>query len=108
MHVLPWITIFGSWVRQFANNFHKWRGHKWKSLAGKLHHNVLFHFLHAICDLNTQFHWKQISIADFAIAKDGLFWLGIVMSLQLICEGTLKLDTGIVMSYSSIALAHAN
>ena len=25
MHELPWITIFGSRVRRFANNFHEWR-----------------------------------------------------------------------------------
>ena len=29
--------------------------------------------------LNTQFHYKQFAIADFAIfAKGGLFWLSIV------------------------------
>ena len=33
MHDLPWITIFGSRVRWFANNFHKWQSHEWKSLA---------------------------------------------------------------------------
>ena len=37
--------------------------------------------------LITQFQLKQLSIADFAIvAKDGLFWLSIVTSPQLICE----------------------
>ena len=37
--------------------------------------------------LNTQFCWKQLSITDFAIvAKDGLFWLSIVTSAQLICD----------------------
>ena len=31
--------------------------------------------------LNTQFRYKQLSIADFAIvAEDGLFWLSIVTS----------------------------
>ena len=25
MHELPWITIFGSRVRRFANDFHEWR-----------------------------------------------------------------------------------
>ena len=33
LHGLPWITIFGSRVRRFANNFHGWRSHEWKSLA---------------------------------------------------------------------------
>ena len=33
--------------------------------------------------LNKQFHWKQLSIADFTIVdKDGLFWLSIVTSPQ--------------------------
>ena len=33
MHELPWIAIFESRVRRFANNFHEWRSHGWKSLA---------------------------------------------------------------------------
>ena len=45
--------------------------------------------------INSQFFWKQSSIAHFAIvAKDSLFWLGIVTSLQLICDVTQ--DTSIV------------
>ena len=57
MHELPWITIFGSRVRRFANDFHEWRSHEWKSLANRItsdpkiaiHGNeVLFYFLHAI------------------------------------------------------------
>ena len=35
MHELPWIMIFGSRVRQFANNFHEWRSHEWKSSANR-------------------------------------------------------------------------
>ena len=59
--------------------------------------------------MNTQFHRKQLSIADFAIvAKDGLFWLSIVTSPQLICDVTRTPDTGIVTSYSSIVIARAN
>ena len=38
MHELPWITIFGSRVRRFANDFHEGRSHKWKSLANRLNH----------------------------------------------------------------------
>ena len=39
--------------------------------------------------MNTQFHLKQLSITDFTILiKDGLFWLWIVMSPQLISEFT--------------------
>ena len=52
---------------------------------------------------------KQSSIAEFAIvAKDGLFWLRIVKSPQLICDVTQTWGTGIVTSYSSIVLASAN
>ena len=59
--------------------------------------------------LHAQFHQKQLSIADFAIvAKDGLVWVSIVTSLQLICDVTRTRVTGIVTSYSSIALARAN
>ena len=36
MHELPWITIFGSRVRRFANDFHEWRSHEWKSLANRI------------------------------------------------------------------------
>ena len=58
--------------------------------------------------LNTQFFWKQSTISHFAIvAKDGLFWLGIVTSPQLICDVTRTRDTSVVTSYSSIVLAHA-
>ena len=36
MHSLPWITIFGSRVRRFANDFHEWRSHELKSLTNRL------------------------------------------------------------------------
>ena len=36
MHELPWITIFGSRVRRFANDFHEWRSQEWKSLANRI------------------------------------------------------------------------
>ena len=59
--------------------------------------------------LNTAVRYKQSSIAQLIIvAKDGLFWLNIVTSTQLICDVTQMRGTGIVTSYSSIALAHAN
>ena len=57
MHELPWITIFWLQVRWFANDFHEWRSHSWKSLANYLTSdqislfmvtNVLFYFLHAV------------------------------------------------------------
>ena len=59
--------------------------------------------------VSTQFCWKQSSISDFAIvAKDGLFWLCIVTSPQLICVVTRTLGIGIVTSYASIILARPN
>ena len=59
--------------------------------------------------LNTQLRKNQLSIADFAIVtRDGIFWLSIVTSLQLICDVTRTWGTGIVASYSSIVLARAN
>ena len=36
IHSLPWITIFGSLVMRFANNFHSWLRHSWKLLANRL------------------------------------------------------------------------
>ena len=36
MHELPWITIFWSQVRWFANHFHEGQSHEWKSLANHL------------------------------------------------------------------------
>ena len=36
MQELSWITIFWSRVRWFANDFHEWRSHSWKSLANHL------------------------------------------------------------------------
>ena len=52
---------------------------------------------------------KTLPIADFAIvAKDGLFWLSIVTSPQLICDVTRTWSTVIVTSYSSIVLAREN
>ena len=36
IHSLPWITIFGSLVMRFANEFHSWLHHSWKSLANRL------------------------------------------------------------------------
>ena len=59
--------------------------------------------------LNTQFGEKQSLIAHFAIiAKNGLFWLSIVKSPQLICNVLRMQETSIVTSYSQIILACAN
>ena len=49
--------------------------------------------------LNTPFRHKQSSIAHFAIdTKDGLFWINIVTSSQLICDVMRTRGTGIVTS----------
>ena len=63
--------------------------------------NTLFYVL------NTRFRWKTLSNADFAIvAKNGLFWLSIVTSPQLICDVTRTWDTGIVTSYETQIKKH--
>ena len=42
------------------------------------------------------------------VAKDGIFWLRIMTSSQLLCDVTRTWGTGIVSSYSSIVLARDN
>ena len=59
--------------------------------------------------LNPPLRYEQSSIAHFAIvARDGVFWLNIVTSSQLICDVTQTRGTGIVTSLPSIVLARAN
>ena len=45
MHSLPWITIFGSLVMRFANDFHSRLRHSWKLLANRLTRDpkIVFH-----------------------------------------------------------------
>ena len=97
---------------------HEWRSHEWKLLAYRTTSdtnslftvkNILLYFLHAISGPEHTIALKQFSIADLAIvAKDGLFWLSIVTSPQLICDVTRTWGTDIVTSYSSIVLARVN
>ena len=80
-------------------------------IIGKSHQectkNALLYFLSAISEHTIPL--KQSSIAQFAIvAKDGLFWLSIVTSPQLLSEVTRTRGTGSVMLYLSIVLARAN
>ena len=93
--------------------------HSWKSLANRITSDpkIVIHgneciILFLTCyfmSWNTQFCQKPSSIAYFAtVAKDGLFWLRIVTSPQLICVITRTRDTSIVASYLSIVLARAN
>ena len=63
--------------------------------------NVLFRFLQAILYPEHTTPLKQSLTADFAIvSKDGVFWLGILTSPNLICDVRRKYV--IVMSYPSI------
>ena len=51
--------------------------------------NVLFYFLHAVLCPEHTIPLKTIIDRRFRIvAKDGLFWLSIVTSPQLICDVT--------------------
>ena len=36
MHESPWITIYWSRMRRFANNLNEWRSHEWKSLVNRI------------------------------------------------------------------------
>ena len=99
--------VICQWFSRVMKSRVKIIGHSWKSLANHLTSdqkslftvtNVLIYFLLAIFFiLNIPFRYKQSSIAHFAIvARDGLFWLDIVMSSQLICDVTRTRGTGIV------------
>ena len=67
IHSLPWITIFWSLVMRFANDFHSWLCHSWKSLANHLtrdrkiiiHGNswIILYFLSVFCAGFRKFHW---------------------------------------------------
>ena len=73
MHELPWIMIFVSLVRRFANSFYNWRSHEWKSLANQITSDqkilirgnaciILFHTLKNI--LREHIIAKKLSMAD--------------------------------------------
>ena len=104
-----WITVnndFWSRVRWFANE-NLWQITSRVTLKKLLFTvtKVLFYFLHAVYVSNTQFRQKS-SIVHFAVvAKEDLFWLSIVTSPQLICDGTRTRGISIVTSYSPIVLA---
>ena len=95
-----WITILGSRVRRFANDFtsdevtskNHWQIASRVTLKSLFTvTNVLFYFLHSIWCPEHTIPLKQLSIADFAIvAKGSLFWFSILAS------------------YSPIVLARAN
>ena len=68
IHSLPWIMIFVSLVMRFANDFHSWLRHSWKSLANRLtrdtkigiHGNscILLYIPHIITDVITYPCWN--------------------------------------------------
>ena len=98
MNELLRITIFGSRVKRFANNFHESRSHEWKSLANRVTSGpkIVIYGNECIILFLTRYlmSWTHTSdkiIIDrlFAIvAKDSLFWFSIVTSPQLICDVT--------------------
>ena len=84
MHELPWITIFWPRVGWFANDFHEWRSHEWKSLAKHLTSdqkslftvtNVLFYFLHAILYLEHTVPLQTIIDRPFRHCRRGRSFL---------------------------------
>ena len=119
-----WVTanndFFRSRVRWFAKDFHAWRSHKWKLLVNHLRSDhkivlqgneciILFH----IRQFMTWTHHSAKNshrslISPNVVTKDGLFWINIVTSPQLICDVTRTQGTGIVTSYSSIVFACAH
>ena len=119
MHELPWITIFGSRVRRFSNDFHEWRGYDWKSLAKRItsvpkiviHGNdciFLFltrHFMFWTYNSAEYIHYRSL-ISPLSLRT--VFSDSIVTSPLLICDFTRTWGTGIVTSYSSIVRARAN
>ena len=91
------VKIIGKLPHEWPQNHYSW----WRMYY--YISNMLFHVL------NTPFPYKQASISHFAmVTNDGLFWLNIVTSSQLICDITRTRGTGIVTSYSWIVLARAN
>ena len=72
IHSLPWITIFGSLVIRFANDFHSWLRHSWKPLANRLtrdpkiviHGNscIILYILHPNVELNCNEYFQAIYI----------------------------------------------
>ena len=71
--------------------------------------NAFFYFLRAILCSEHTIPLKTVIDHSFSfIAKDGLFWLSIVTSPQLICDVTRTWSTGIMVSYRSSVLACTN
>ena len=97
-----------SWVTKSLVKIIGKSSHEWSKKLLFVVTNVLLYFLRAILCLEyiipLQTWFAHVGI----VAKDGLFWLNIVMSSQLICDVTRTRGTGIVRSYSSIVFAGAH
>ena len=68
MHELPWITIFWSRVGWFANDFHEWRSHEWKSLANHLTSDQKI-VIHGNEFVTSENHWQITPL----VTKKSLF-----------------------------------
>ena len=121
MHDLPWITIFlvtsQAICQWFSLGTEVTSENHWQIASGvtpnnrylSIVMNVLFYFLQAILCPEHTVPLKAIIDRSFRHCHRGrFFWLSIVSSPQLICDVTLTRATGIVTSYSSIVLVHAN
>ena len=78
-------------MRLFANDFHEWRSHEWKSSANHIpseqkiviqgNECIILFLARYFMSWTHNFAKKQSSIVHFAIvAKEDLFWLSIVTS----------------------------
>ena len=104
-----WVTVTNDfWVTSVAIcQYFEWRIHEWKSLAKGftsdpkiiIHSNECI-ILFLLCSFMSWTHnsaKNKSSIPHSAIvAKDGIFWLSIVTSPQLICDVTRMWGTGIM------------
>ena len=83
----PWVTVNNDFLVTSEVKIMGKSPHEWPKKSLFMVTNMLFYFLHAISCTEHTFRYKQSSIAYFAIAaKDGLFWINIVTSSQLICD----------------------
>ena len=117
--IYQWFSrVTKSRVKIIGKSHHEWPKTSRVKIIGKSHHEWpkkryswqrIYYFISytQFYVLNTQFFLKQSAIGHIAIVvKDGLFWLGIVTSPQLICDVTPTGYTSIVTSYSSIVLIY--
>ena len=99
-------------------SFHEWRSHELKSLKNHItsDQKIVIHGKECIiifltCNICSEHSIPLETTIDrsFAIvAKEGILWLSIVTSRQLLCDVTWTRGTSIVTSYSSIVLPRTN